>query len=167
MAYSMYKEWGERGLLNGHGVGEVKRTLRWIRTTGVKHGRPDPRVDAHVGPRTIKGPHRVRGMHAAAEPVRAEDVHEQVGDGERDRGGLLHAREPPERPLAVVLLHPHPALLRQVRQRVHARVLAVVRARPAREPEREGHHRLLRARRRGRRVAAAVVRGGTGRAGLP
>ena len=82
-------------------------------------------------------------MHAAAQPVRAEDVHQQVGDGERDRGGLLHARDAPERPLAVELLHPHAALQRQVRQRVHAGVLAVVRARPAREPQREGHRRLL------------------------
>lgn len=105
-------------------------------------------------------------MHAAAEPVRAEDVHEQVGNGERDRRGLLHARVPPERPLAVVLLHPHPALLRQVRERVHARVLAVVRARPAREPKREGHHHRLLPLLRARRGRVAVV-GGRGRAGLP
>jgi len=76
-------------------------------------------------------------MHATAQPVRTEYVHEQVGEGERDRGGLLHARETPERPLAVELFHPHAALRRQVRHRVHARVLALVRARPPRESQRE------------------------------
>ena len=76
-------------------------------------------------------------MHAAAQPVRTEYVHEQVGEGERDRGGLLHARETPERPLAVELFHPEAALHRQVRHRVRARVFALVGARPSRESQRE------------------------------
>ena len=109
-----------------------------IRTAGVKHGGPEPCVDAQVGPGEIEGPHWVRGVHAAAQPVQTKDVHEQVRDGERDGRGLLHARPAPERPLAVELLHAHAALQRQVRHRVHAAVLAVVRARPARQPQREG-----------------------------
>ena len=115
----------------GGGKGRSKK-----RTTSVKHGRPCPRVDAHVGPGEIEGPHRVRGMHAAAQPVRTEYVHEQVGEGERDRRGFLHARQTPERPLAVELFHPHAALRRQVRHRMSARVLALVRARPMRESQR-------------------------------
>ena len=105
----------------------------------MEHRGPDPRVDVHVGPSEEERSHRMRGMHAAAQPVRTEDVHEQVGKGERDRSGLLHAGETPKRPLAVKLLHPpRPALLREVGQRVHARILAVVTARPACEPQREG-----------------------------
>ena len=127
---------GEHRATKGDREGGGERTER-KRTTGVKHGGPYPRVDAHVGPGEIEGPHRVRGVHAATQPVRTEDVHEQVGDGERDRGGLLHAREPPERPLAVELLHAHAALERQVRHRVRARVLALVRARPTRQAQRE------------------------------
>ncbi len=70
-------------------------------------------------------------------------MHEQVRKRERDRRGLLHAREAPERPLSVELLYGHAALQRQVRQRVHARVLALVRARPARKPQRERLRLLL------------------------
>lgn len=121
----------EHGGTKGGGKGRSKK-----RTTSVKHGRPCPRVDAHVGPGEIEGPHRVRGMHAAAQPVRTEYVHKQVGNGERDRRGLLHARQTPERPLAVELFHPHAALRRQVRHRMSARVLALVRARPMRESQR-------------------------------
>ena len=127
--------WAGRAVRNH---GETKRGKgRSKRTTSVKHGRPYPRVDAHVRPGEIEGPHRMRGMHAAAQPVRTEYVHEQVGDRERDRRGLLHPRQTPERPLAVELLHPHAALRRQVRHRVRARVLALVRARPTCEAQRE------------------------------
>jgi len=105
-----------------------------IRTTSVKNGGPGPRVDAHVGPGDVEGSHGMCGVHAAAQPVHAENVHKQVDDGEHDRGGLLYACDAPEGPFAVVLLHPHAALHRQVRQRVHASVFAVVRARPTREP---------------------------------
>lgn len=77
----------------------------------------------------------MRGVHAAAEPVDSEDVHEQVRERERDRSRLLHARETPERPFAVVLLCADTALRCEIRQRVHADVLAVVCARPERETE--------------------------------
>lgn len=80
----------------------------------------------------------MRGMHAATQPVGTEDMHEQVDDREGDRGGFLHAREPPERPLAVGLLHAHAALERQVRHRMRARVLlALIRARPTRQVQHE------------------------------
>ncbi len=138
---------------------------RWIPTTGVKDGRPNPRVDAQVGPSDVEGLHRVRRMNAAVQPIQTEDVHEQIGEGERDRRGLLHTRVTPEWPLAIVLLHPHTALQRQVGQRVHACVLAVIRARPSREPQGEGRRMLLlRMHRAGATVAAIVVRGC---AGLP
>ena len=78
----------------------------------MEHRGPDPRVDADVGPCDVERPHWVCGLHAAAEPVRSEDVHEQVGERERDRSRLLHARKPPERPLAVVLLRADTALRR-------------------------------------------------------
>ncbi len=104
----------------------------------MEHRGPNPRVDADVRPCDVERSHRVRGVHAAAEPVRSENVYEQVGEGERYRSRFLHAREPPERPFAVVLLRPHTALRRHVRQRVHADILAVVHARPEREAQREG-----------------------------
>jgi len=132
-----------------------------IRTTGVKHSGPDPRVDAQVGPSEIKGLHWVRGMHAAAQPIQTEDMHEQIGDGEHDRRGLLHTGETPERPLSIILLHPHATLQRQVGEHVHTCVFAVVRARPSREPQCE-RKRLLRVHRAGGTTAAAVVRGCTG-----
>lgn len=84
----------------------------WTRTSRVEHRGPDPRVDAHVGPCEIKRPHRVSGVHAAAQPVHAEDMNEQIAERERDGSGLLHARDAPEWPLAVVLLHLHTALRR-------------------------------------------------------
>ena len=115
-----------------------KKKKRRARTTGVEYGGPDPGVDAQVGPGEVEGSHRMGGMHAATQPVRAENVHQQVGERERDGRGLLHARQTPERPLPVVLLHGHPALHREVGERVHARVLALVRAGPAREAQREG-----------------------------
>jgi hypothetical protein len=133
-----------------------------IRTTRVKHGGPDPRVDAQVGPCEIEGLHRVRGMHTAAQPIQTEDMHEQIGDGEHDRRGLLHTGETPEWPLAIILLHLHATLQRKVGEHVHARVLAVIRARPSREPQRESKRllMLLRVHRAGTTAAAAaVVRG--------
>jgi len=107
-------------------------------------------------------------VHATAQPIKTEDVHEQIGDGERDRRRLLHTRETPERPLAIVLLHPHAALHCQVGEHVHACVLAIVRARPSREPQRERKWLLvlLRVHRAGATTAAAVV-GHGGCAGLP
>ena len=99
-------------------------------------------------------------MHAAAQPIETEDMHEQIGDGEHDRRWLLHTGETPEWPLSIILLHLHAALQRKVGERVHACVLAVIRARPSREPQRE---RLLRVHRAGVTVTAAaaavVVRG--------
>jgi hypothetical protein len=111
--------------------GEGERTAR------VKDRGPNPRVDAHIGPCEVEWPHRVRRVYAAAQPVRTEDVHEQVGKRERDCGGLLHTRETPKGPLAIVLLHPHTALRREVGQGVHAGVLAVICARPSCQPQRE------------------------------
>ena len=70
-------------------------------------------------------------------------MHKQIGDGEHDRRGLLHARVTPEWPLAIILLHPHAALQRQVGKRVHASVLAVIRARPSREPQCERKRLLM------------------------
>lgn len=135
-----------------------------IRTTRVKHGGPDPRVDAQVGPSEIERLHRVRGMHAAAQPIQTEDMHEQIGEGEHDRRGLLHTGETPEWPLAIILLHPHATLQRKVGEHVHTCVLAVIRARPSREPQCE-RKRLLRVHRAGGTTAAAaavVVRGCAG-----
>lgn len=109
-------------------------------------------------------------MQAAAYPIQAEDVHEQIDDGEHDRRGLLHARVTPERPLAIILLHPYAALHRKVGEHVHARVFAIIRARPSREPQSERKKRLrlrvlLRVHRTRRRRGAIVVRG-CGCAGL-
>ena len=147
---------------------------RKIRTTSVKHGGPDPRVDAQVGPGEIEGFHWVRGMHAAAQPVQTEDMHEQIGDGEHDRRGLLHTGETPERPLAIILLHAHAALQRKVGEHVHACVLAVIRARPSREPQCEGLFMrrellllLLRVHRAGMTAAGAAVVVIRGCAGQP
>jgi hypothetical protein len=141
----------------GEGEGEG------IRTTRVKHGGPDPRVDAQVGPSEIERLHRVRGMHAAAQPIQTEDVHEQIGEGEHDRRGLLHTGETPEWPLAIILLHLHAALQRKVGEHVHACILAVIRARPSREPQCE-RKRLLRVVHRagGATAAAVVIRGCAG-----
>ena len=100
---------------------------------------PDPRVDADVCPCDVERTHRVRRVHAAAEPVGSEDVYEQVCERERDRSRLLHAREPPKRPFTVVLLCADSALRCEIRQRVHAYVFAVVRARPERDAKCEGH----------------------------
>jgi hypothetical protein len=107
------------------------------RTAGVEDRGPNPRIDAHVGPSEVERPHRVRRMYAAAQPVRAEDVHEQVDKRERDCGGLLHTRETPKGPLAVVLLHPDTALRSEVGQGVHTGILAVICARPSCEPQGE------------------------------
>jgi hypothetical protein len=117
--------------------GEKRGGNRGKRTSRMEHRGPAPRVDAHISPCDVEGPHRMHGMHAAAQPARTEDVHEQVGERECNSGGLLHASKTPEYPLAIVLLHSHAALGRQVRQRVHTRVLAVICARPSCEPQHE------------------------------
>jgi hypothetical protein len=107
------------------------------RTTSMEHRGPNPRVDADVCPCDVERTHRVRGVHAAAEPVESEDVYEQVRERERDRSRLLHTRVSPERPFAVELLRADTALRCEIRQRVHADIFAVVCARPERETKRE------------------------------
>jgi hypothetical protein len=116
-----------------HGTKKSRREIISRRTTRMEHRGPDPRVDADVCPCDIERTHWVRGVHAAAEPVDSEDVYEQVRERERDRSRLLHSRESPERPFAVVLLCADSALRCEIRQRVHAHVLAVICARPERE----------------------------------
>ena len=133
-----------------------------IRTTGVKHGGPDPCIDAQVGPSEIEGLHRVCGMHAAAHPIQTEDMHEQIGDGEHDRRGLLHTGETPERPFAIILFHPHTTLQRKVGEHVHACVFAVIRARPSREPQCEWQRRLQLQLLRLHRAGTTAVWGCTG-----
>ena len=64
-------------------------------------------------------------------------MEQQVEEGERDRRWFLHARESPERPFAVVLLHRSVVDDRVVGYHVHAAIFAVVCARPLRETQRE------------------------------
>lgn len=62
-----------------------------------------PARDADVGEHDVKGAQRVRGGDGVADFVEAVDVGPEVGGGEEDGDGLLHAKEAGEGPFAVEL----------------------------------------------------------------
>jgi hypothetical protein len=59
------KERSGRGVCRGRNTGGEKKNWR-ERTARVEDRGPNPRVDAHVGPSEVEGPHRVRRVYTAA-----------------------------------------------------------------------------------------------------
>ena len=125
----------------------------------MKDRRPHPHVQADDVERNIVRPHRMPLAYPPPEMLSPPPMYPEVGRGEQDRRGLLHAPQPPERPLAVVLLHPVAPLDRLVHDGVHAGVFHVVFAAPARQPQRqrEGVGRRTPGSRRGCETVLVVI----------
>lgn len=71
--------------------------------TGMKHAAGRPARDAHIGEHDVKGSHGVRGRDGVADFVEAVEVGPEVGGGEEDGDGLLHAEDAGEGPFPVEL----------------------------------------------------------------
>ena len=106
-------------------------------TSSVEDRRPDPRIHAGQRESEVVFLHGMVIWDARLYLACAIEVCDEIEDGEQDGCGLLHAREPPEGPLAVVLLHGSIMLNSSVGDHVHAAVLAVILTRPSCDPERE------------------------------
>lgn len=71
--------------------------------THVEYAAGRPAGDADVGDHDIKGPQGVRSRDGGADFVQAVDVRPEVGGGEEDGEGLLHAENARKGPFAVEL----------------------------------------------------------------
>lgn len=105
----------------------------------MENGRPDPGVDANRSEAQVVGLHGMPVRYSFLDGHSPANVVEHVQERERDRRRLLHAREPPEWPFAVVLVDAVSARNGEIGYGVHALVLAVVVTRPACEAKGEGH----------------------------
>ena len=103
----------------------------------MEDGRPDPRVHARERECEVVRLHGVPVRDAMTDLLPALKVGEEVEDGEENGCRLLHSRESPKRPLAVVLLDGGVVLDSDIGDHVHAAVLAVINAGPARELQSE------------------------------
>ena len=119
---------------------EVKKE----RTSSVEDRRPDPCVHTGKGKAKIVLLHRVRIRDAYLDLTHTAVVGDEVEYGEEHGRGLLHTREPPERPLAVVLLNGGIVLDGDVGDHVHAFVFAVIQTCPPCEPQRHSERRRRR-----------------------
>ena len=99
--------------------------------------RPDPSVHAHGREDEIVSFHWMPIRYSALDFYGSSQMEEHVQPRERDGGWLLHARESPERPLAVVLVNSVAARDSSISNEMHALVLAVIVAGPTGEAERK------------------------------
>lgn len=70
---------------------------------GMKNAAGRPARDAHISEHDVKGSHSVRGWDRGADFVETVEVGPEVGSGEEDGDGLLHAQDASKGPFAVEL----------------------------------------------------------------
>ena len=124
--------------------------------SGVKDGRPDPSVHRN---HSVHRPHVVhsgRRTDGPSELAQEKQMRREIEDGEGGGGGLLDAKGAGERPLAVELGRGHPSRVEIVHRPPHARVLALVEARPH-QPELDERLAALELGDLGRRRAIGAV----------
>ena len=105
----------------------------------MEHGGPKPRVDAYVRPGEIVRPHGMILGDSPGHHSRPLNMRDQVHDGKRDRGGLLHPSIPNKRPLPIILHDGLPLLDSFIGEESHALVLAFVGAGPLGDAEERGN----------------------------
>jgi hypothetical protein len=105
----------------------------------MEHRGPKPRVNAYVRPSEVVPSHGMILGDPLGQRSRSLNVRNQVQDGKRDRGGLLHPSIPNKWPLPIILYDGLPILDSFIGEEPHALVLAFVGAGPLGEAEEEGN----------------------------
>ena len=105
----------------------------------MEHGGPKPRVDAYIRPSEIVRPHGMILGDSLGHHSRPLNMCDQVHDGKRDRGGLLHSSTPNKWPFPIILYDGLPLLDSFIGEESHALVLAFVGAGPLGDAKEEGN----------------------------
>lgn len=104
----------------------------------MEHGGPKPRVNAYVRPSEVVWSHGMILGDTLGHHSRSLDVRNQVQDGKRDRGGLLHPSIPNKWPLPIILYNGFFLLDSFIGEESHALVLAFVGAGPLGKAKEKG-----------------------------
>lgn len=88
---------------DGRAGGEVVHAFGEDEITSMEHGAPEPAAHAEIAEETVVWHKWVVSRQLAPEPLETRVVGIAIEDGEEDGEGLLHAKEPFERPFPVEL----------------------------------------------------------------